>query len=64
MERYYEKQAFIDSHKTPCAKCGEDRIRCLSFHHKNPTEKEFTIGQIRKSSLVTIQQEIDKCVCL
>ena len=58
MERYYLKQEFIDSKKTPCAKCGEERIRCLSFHHINPNEKEFTIGQLRKSNLSKIEKEI------
>ena len=62
--RYYQKQAFIDSKKVPCAKCGESRIRCLSFHHKNPNEKDFTIGQLRKSSLNVIEREINKCECL
>lgn len=64
MERYYKKQEFIDSKKTPCVKCGEKRIRCISFHHKKPSEKEFTIGAVRKSSFVAIQKEIDKCICL
>ena len=64
MERYRQKQAFIDSKKTPCSKCGEERIRCLSFHHINPAEKEFTIGQIRMSSLEKIEREINKCICL
>lgn len=64
MERYYSKQAFIDSKKEPCAKCGETRIRCLSFHHINPLDKEFTIGVLRKSNLAKIEREINKCVCL
>lgn len=64
MERYYKKQAFIDSKKTPCAKCGENRIRCLSFHHIDPANKDFTIGQLRKSSFDIIEKEIDKCICL
>ena len=64
MERYYQKQDFIDSKKTPCVKCGEKRIRCVSFHHVDPTKKEFTIGKIRKSNLDKFVQEIDKCVCL
>ena len=64
MERYYKKQAFIDSKKSSCIKCGESRLRCLSFHHLNPDDKDFTIGQLRMSSLEKIQQEIDKCVCL
>ena len=64
MERYYKKQEFIDSKKTPCVKCGESRIRCLSFHHIDPKEKDFTIGKLRKSSLDVIENEINKCICL
>lgn len=64
MNRYYEKQAFIDGMKTPCVKCGENRIRCISFHHINPKEKDFTIGTLRKSNFNKIKSEIDKCICL
>lgn len=64
MERYYRKQKFIDDRKTPCVKCGEKRLRCITFHHVNPAEKEFTLRQNRKSSLKVIEQEIAKCVCL
>lgn len=64
MKRYYEKQVFIDSKKTPCQKCGESRIRCITFHHKNKEDKEFTIGKLRKSSLETLSKEIEKCTCL
>ena len=64
MERYYIKQEFSDSKKTPCAKCGESRIRCLCFHHINPAEKDFTIGQLRKTNLENIEHEIQKCMCL
>ena len=63
-ERYYQKQEFIDNKKTSCVKCGEKRVRCLSFHHKTPSEKEFTIGKFRKSNFDKIEQEINKCVCL
>ena len=64
MERYYKKQRFIDSKKVPCIKCGEKRTRCITFHHTDPKEKDFTIGKIRKSNLATIEREINKCVCL
>ena len=63
-ERYYKKQEFMDSKKTSCIKCGENRIRCISFHHINPKEKDFTIGKLRKSNLTVIEEEINKCVCL
>lgn len=63
-ERYRAKVDLMDSMKTPCLKCGESRIRCISYHHKNPKEKDFTIGQLRKSSKQVIVSEIKKCVCL
>lgn len=63
-ERYWEKRNFIDSQRTVCAKCGENRTHVLDFHHRNPDEKEFTIGQLKKGSQELIQEEIDKCICL
>ena len=63
-ERYWEKREFIDSYRTVCAKCGESRGHVLDFHHRNPKEKEFTIGQLRKGSQEVLQKEISKCVCL
>lgn len=64
MDRYWKKQAFIDERKTPCKKCGEMRTRCISFHHINPEDKEFTVGKLLKSELDAIEAEINKCVCL
>ena len=64
MQRYYEKQAFIDAHKLPCAKCGEERIRCIAFHHTDPELKDFTIAQNRKTNYKVIEREINKCICL
>lgn len=49
-ERYWEKRNFIDSQRTSCAKCGETRAHVLDFHHKNPDEKDFTIGRLKKGS--------------
>ena len=63
-ERYWEKRAFVDSQRDFCAKCGDTRTYVLDFHHKNPSEKEFTIGKVKKGSLDIIQKEIDKCICL
>ena len=63
-ERYWEKRNFIDRQRNCCAKCGETRTHVLDFHHKNPKDKQFTIGRLKKGSEETIQREIDKCVCL
>ena len=62
--RYQRKKAFIDSQRTPCVKCGESRTYVLDFHHVNETEKNFTIGALKKGSKQVIQDEIDKCISL
>lgn len=60
------RQAFLDTLKTPCAKCGEERVWVIQFHHVNPEEKEFTIADGSKShkSRWDVVQEVKKCVCL
>ena len=63
-ERYWEKKEYIDSQRTQCIKCGETRSYVLDFHHRNPEDKEFTIGKVKKGAKQIIQNEIDKCVCL
>lgn len=44
-----------------CSRCGFDDIRALCFHHRNRSEKEFTIGQILSLKKETILKEIEKC---
>jgi hypothetical protein len=45
-----------------CLKCGKmPHIAAMSFHHRNPTEKEFEIGARKGSSLDAIKVELDKC---
>ena len=63
-QRYKNKRNFVDSQRTFCIKCGENRAHVLDFHHINPNEKEFTIGALRKGSKKVLQEEIDKCICL
>ena len=64
VERYWKKRNFIDSQRTKCEKCGEERIHVLDFHHINPKDKKFTIGSLKKGSEELILEEIKKCVCL
>lgn len=64
MERYWEKRDFVDAQRTECAKCGDTRTYLLDFHHKDPAQKEFTIGVMKKGAKEKIQKEIDKCICL
>jgi hypothetical protein len=46
-----------------CKECGENRIPCLDFHHRNPKEKEISIPFAIHSgwAIKKIQEEIDKC---
>lgn len=36
----------------------------LDFHHKDKSEKEFTIGKMKKGSLELLENEIKKCAVL
>lgn len=47
--------------KKKCLICGESV--CLDFHHKDPNEKDFTIGKHRNKSKENLIKEIEKCVC-
>jgi hypothetical protein len=45
-----------------CKECGEDRIPCLDFHHRNRKDKNFTIStKIYQISKKKILAEIKKC---
>lgn len=63
-KRNVDKRRKIDSYKTPCAKCGENRFYLIDFHHINPSTKYFTIGDSYRCSDEKIKKEIAKCVCL
>lgn len=62
--RYQLKKEFINSFKDKCEKCGDTRTWVLDFHHKNPSEKDFTVAQLKKTNKDVIKQEIDKCIVL
>jgi hypothetical protein len=61
---YEEAQAFVESLKTPCCKCGEDRPWIIQFHHINPSEKKFGISGSGTRGRTAIWNEARKCVCL
>jgi len=44
-----------------CECCGEDNIFVLCFHHKDPNEKKFEIGDGIKSRWSVLKHEILKC---
>jgi hypothetical protein len=49
-----------------CEICGEKRFWVLDFHHKDPNEKDFNIGDKWKQgySISKIKNEINKCMCV
>lgn len=48
-----------------CEICGYNRTpRSLHFHHRNPNEKDFTIGKYRNRAWETTKAELDKCALL
>lgn len=61
-----KRHLFLDSLKTPCAKCGEQRVYLLDFHHIDPSQKLFTLGDGRKyhKSENDVIAESKNCVCL
>ncbi len=61
-----EKRQFINGYKQGCTckKCGEDRFYVLDFHHINPSEKEFNLGEATKYSITKLKAELEKCITL
>jgi len=49
-----------------CERCGYDKyIGSLEFHHKDPTEKDFSVAHARLTSFSErVKRELDKCELL
>ncbi len=59
------KKLLIEYKGGKCIICGYDKCdNALSFHHVDPTKKDFTIGKMRKYTynFELIKKEVDKCV--
>ena len=45
-----------------CIICGYNKsLHALTFHHRNPEEKEGTVGQMLDWSWDKLKAELDKC---
>lgn len=46
-----------------CSRCPENHPACLQFHHRDPSEKDFTLSGAftRGWSIQKLQEEIAKC---
>ena len=60
----HANREFVESLKTDCIKCGEDRPWVIQFHHVDHRTKEFDVTQIGTRSRASIWKEASKCVCL
>lgn len=60
------RRDFIDNYKKDkcCSKCNEKRYYLLDFHHLNPKEKDFNLGDATKYSIKKLENELEKCVFL
>ena len=59
-----EKVRLIREHKAKsgCVRCGEKHIACLEFHHRDPSDKEVTLGsRAGHISNEKLLAEIAKC---
>lgn len=57
---------FIEEYKNSCSckKCNESRNYVLDFHHLDPEQKDFNLGDAVKYSLKKIKNELQKCIVL
>jgi hypothetical protein len=53
----------LDKYRSNCAKCGESRLYLIDFHHIDPKQKLFTIGE-SNCSVKRTREEVNKCICL
>ena len=60
------QKAWADFKSTlSCSKCPENNSCCLDFHHLDPTQKDFVIGEAALyKTLASLKAELDKCVVL
>lgn len=59
-----KNQMLVESLKSECVKCGEDRLTLIEFHHVIPSEKEFEVTQYMSQGYSSIWKEAAKCVCV
>jgi protein-arginine kinase activator protein McsA len=65
IRRHRAKAAAIAMLGGKCNRCGwSGHQSAFEFHHKNPSEKEFSVGRIINKSWKIIEQELLKCELL
>ena len=65
IRRFRAKAAAIKLLGGKCENCGwYGNQAALQFHHKNPNEKDFIIGNVANKSWGSIKTEMQKCILL
>ena len=65
IRRFRAKAAAIKLLGGKCTKCGwHGNQAALQFHHKDPNEKDFIIGNVANKSWDSIKTEMQKCLLL
>ncbi len=63
IRRFRAKAAAIKFLGGKCTACGwQGNQAALQFHHTNPKEKDFIIGNVANKSWDSIKDELKKCV--
>lgn len=62
ISRYSVKKKLVDYLGGSCQQCGYSKsLAALTFHHRNPEIKSFTISGNHTRSWSVLKQELDKC---
>jgi hypothetical protein len=60
--KHLTKKRCVDYLGGQCVRCGYGRcIKAMTFHHRDPAEKEFLVSQMRDRSREVLRAELDKC---
>lgn len=65
IRRHRVKIAAVKLLGSKCNRCGYDKhIAAFEFHHKDPKQKDFTIGKASNKSWAIVKKEVLKCELL
>jgi hypothetical protein len=61
-----QTKAYLDAIKSAnkCSVCGEGRSACLDFHHLDPSEKGFSLSNVKCHGIDTVKAEVKKCIVI
>lgn len=70
LNRDFKKRKAIELYENKCGNCGKSLedfknvVSVFEFHHLNPAEKDYAIGNFLTHSWDRIKKELSKCVML